>query len=77
MKLVLRNGYSVWLDFNRRQESLEGIRSFFQFLNIVGGETLVFEHRGGFEFKVVIFDKHGAEIFYPNMPTFSADEDGM
>lgn len=54
-----------------------GYTTFFQFLNIVGGETLVFKHCGGFAFKVGIFDMFGSEIQYPTMPNIAFDSDGM
>lgn len=77
MKNVLRNGYIACLDFNKNAERLEGISSFFRFLNISSGETLLFEHCGGFQFKVHIFNMYGSEIEHPTMHNIDADLDGM
>ncbi|XP_074360846.1 B3 domain-containing transcription factor VRN1-like [Apium graveolens] len=77
VKLVVRNGHAIWLDFNKTEEHLEGIQRFFQLLNITGGETLLFEHTGEFQFKVHIFDMHSSEIKYPRMHGTDPDFEGM
>lgn len=47
------------------------MRSFFQFLNLIGDETSVVQPSDGFQYEVGIFDMYGAEFDYPVMPNAS------
>ncbi|KAL8092095.1 hypothetical protein AgCh_034399 [Apium graveolens] len=77
VKIIVRNGYNAWIDHNKENGRLEGIERFFQFLNIKDGETLVFEHMGGFEFRVKVYNLFGCENNYLRMPTpYLAESDG-
>lgn len=67
VKLTVRTGYAIWLDFDKVKEFFVGMRLFFENFSITRGQTLVFEHCGGFEIKVCICDLYGSEIQYPNI----------
>lgn len=56
--------------------SFEGM-PFSQFFNLIGGETLLFQHCGAFQFDVKIFDIYGCEIDYASMPKKHEDFGGM
>lgn len=67
VKVVLRTGYAIWLDFDKVKERFVGLRVLFDNMNFTGGETVVFEHTGGFDFNVRVCDMYGSEINYPYM----------
>lgn len=71
--LILRTGYGIWLDFDKRNERFVGMRVFFDHFSIKRGHTLLFKHYGGFQFKVCIIDLYGSEIQYPNILPASED----
>ncbi|KAK1399501.1 hypothetical protein POM88_009364 [Heracleum sosnowskyi] len=67
VKMIVRNGYEIWVDFDKKNERFIGLGYFFSHFSLVGGQSLVFEYIGGFNFKVSIFGLDGSEIEYPNI----------
>lgn len=67
MKLIIRTGYEIWLDFDKAQEKFVGVRKFKADFGLRGGSFLVFEYIGGFNFRVCILAIDGCEIKYPSM----------
>lgn len=65
VKVVVRTGYCIWVDFDKVNEQFIGLRAFYKDFSIQGGHTLLFEFCGDFEFKVCIVDLYGSEIEYP------------
>lgn len=65
IKLQVRNGYQLWVDFVKINVHFVGMRDLFKDFNLRGGESLMFEYVGGFYFKVFIFSAAGSEIEYP------------
>lgn len=66
VKVLLQTEYVIWLDFDKVKERFVGMRVFFENMNFIGGETLIFDHCGGFEYQVCICDMYGSKIHYPN-----------
>ncbi|KAK1387362.1 hypothetical protein POM88_015540 [Heracleum sosnowskyi] len=67
VKLIIRNGYEIWVDFDKENERFIGLGYLFSHFSLIGGQALVFEYIGGFNFKVSIFGLDGSEIEYPNI----------
>lgn len=67
VKLKIRNGYRIWVRFDKMKCMILGMKSFFIDFGLVGGEILVFEHRDNMCFGVYIIGRHGAEIQYPSV----------
>lgn len=65
VKIVVRNGYCIWLNFDKVNKHFTGLRAFYEDFSINAGHTLLFEYYGDFEFKVCIVDLYGSEIEYP------------
>lgn len=65
LKLVIRNGYEIWVDFDKVNNKLIGVGFLFSHFSIRGGQSLVFEHYGGFDMNVSIFGVDCSEIEYP------------
>lgn len=64
--LKLRTGYQMWVDFDKKREKLCGFSLFFKHFEIKGGQSLVFQYCGGYNFNVSILGVDFAEIEYPN-----------
>ncbi|XP_074368824.1 uncharacterized protein LOC141708896 isoform X2 [Apium graveolens] len=67
LKIIVRTGYEIWLDFDKLNEKFNGLREFYHDFGIICGNTLLFEYVGNFDMKVVILDMHGSEIQYPSI----------
>ncbi|XP_074338985.1 B3 domain-containing protein Os08g0324300-like [Apium graveolens] len=66
LKIIVRNGYEIWVDFDKVNEKFKGFREFYHDFGIISGNTLLFEYVGNFDMKVVIVDMYGSEIQYPH-----------
>lgn len=66
-RLIVRNGYAKWIDFDLVKEQFIGLRDFYQDFGLSSGHTLVFEYAGDFDMKVFICDMYGSEIEYPKI----------
>ncbi|KAK1373092.1 hypothetical protein POM88_029285 [Heracleum sosnowskyi] len=69
VKLSMRNGYEMWLDFDKKKEKFIGLYFLYSYFCLKGGQSLFFEYAGGFVFKVSIFGFDGSEIEYKHVCT--------
>ncbi|KAK1375385.1 hypothetical protein POM88_031578 [Heracleum sosnowskyi] len=67
VKRSMRNGYEMWLDFDKKKEKFIGLHFLYSYFCLKGGQSLFFEYAGGFVFKVSIFGFDGSEIEYPKV----------
>ncbi|KAK1387750.1 hypothetical protein POM88_015928 [Heracleum sosnowskyi] len=67
VKLIIRNGCEIWVDFDKKNERFTGLGYLFSHFSLRGGQSLVFQYVGGFNFNVSIFGLDGSEIEYPNI----------
>ena len=65
IKLIVRNGYEIWLDLDKVNGKLIGMRRFYEDFGVQAGQTLLFVYVGGFDVNVCIFGFDDAEIDYP------------
>ncbi|KAK1371083.1 hypothetical protein POM88_037175 [Heracleum sosnowskyi] len=65
IKIKVRNGYELWLDFVKTYKRFFGLSIFYKDFKLRSGQRLLFEYMGGFNFNVVIFGICGSEIEYP------------
>ncbi|KAL1824410.1 hypothetical protein ACET3Z_011188 [Daucus carota] len=65
IKLSVRNGYEIWLDVDKVNGKLIGMRRFYEDFGVEPGQTLMFVYVGGFDMNVFIFGFDDAEIDYP------------
>lgn len=66
-RLRLRTGYEFWVDFDKGKQKLKGMSLFFKHFNLKGGESLVFDYCGGYNFNVFILGSDFSEIDYPSI----------
>lgn len=67
VRLIVRNGYAKWIDFDLVKEQFIDLRDFYENFGVTSGHTLVFEYAGDFDMKVFICDMYGLEIEYPKI----------
>lgn len=65
VKLNVRNGYEIWLDFDKHKGTFIGLDLFLAHFSVVEGQSLLFDYHGGFDFIVSIMDVDGSETVYP------------
>ncbi|WOH10139.1 hypothetical protein DCAR_0729601 [Daucus carota subsp. sativus] len=65
IKIVLRTGYTLWLDYDKKKSQFFGIKELFSDFSVTGGQLLVFTYSGGFMFDLCIIGVDGGEIQYP------------
>ncbi|KAL8108432.1 hypothetical protein AgCh_024768 [Apium graveolens] len=65
VRVLVRNGYELWVDFDRVSEKFRGLGDFFHDFGMKSGNTLVFQYGGDFDMKVCILDIYDSEIQYP------------
>ncbi|KAK1372626.1 hypothetical protein POM88_028819 [Heracleum sosnowskyi] len=65
IKIKVRNGYELWLDFVTIYQRFFGLSTFYKDFKLRSGQRLLFEYMGGFNFNVVIFGICGSDIEYP------------
>ncbi|KAK1354729.1 hypothetical protein POM88_047985 [Heracleum sosnowskyi] len=74
VKLSTRNGYGMWVDFDKRRGRFFGMKPLFRNFKIEGGQSILFDFVGEFKFNLQIFDVFGFEIDYPAvMPTLDGE----
>ncbi|XP_074364412.1 uncharacterized protein LOC141705289 [Apium graveolens] len=67
VRVLVCNGYELWVDFDKVSEKFRGLGDFFHEFGMKSGNTLVFQYGGDFDVKVCILDIYGSEIQYPPM----------
>lgn len=65
IKLSVRNGYEIWLDLDKVNGKLIGMRRLYEDFAVEPGQTLMVVYVGGFDMNVCIFGFDDAEIDYP------------
>ncbi|KAK1395837.1 TF-B3 domain-containing protein [Heracleum sosnowskyi] len=65
--VILRNGYRLPVDFDRRRGILKGFLWFFNHFDLKGGEMLLFEYYGRYDLNVYIIGTNCSEIEYPSI----------
>lgn len=65
VKVLVRNGYELWLDFDKKNGKFKGMLDLLSHFSIEEGQSIVFEYAGGFNFNVTILSVDSAEIEYP------------
>ncbi|KAF1001429.1 hypothetical protein AG4045_028131 [Apium graveolens] len=67
VRVLVCNGYELWVDFDKVSEKFRGLGDFFHEFGMKSGNTLIFQYGGDFDVKVCILDIYGSEIQYPPM----------
>ena len=65
MELKLRNGYVQPVQIDKERCLIKGVLSFFKNMELNGGELLLFEYFGRYNFHIYIIGSNGSEIQYP------------
>ncbi|KAK1398544.1 hypothetical protein POM88_008407 [Heracleum sosnowskyi] len=65
LKLKFRNGYELWVD--RLCGILKDTRILLRDFNLEGGEVLLLEYCGNFDFVVYVIGLDGCELNYPRV----------
>ncbi|KAK1372387.1 hypothetical protein POM88_028580 [Heracleum sosnowskyi] len=65
LKLKLRTGYEIWVD--RMRGIMKGTRLLLRDMNLEGGELLLLEYCGDFDFVVYVIGVDGCELKYPRV----------
>ncbi|KAK1398582.1 hypothetical protein POM88_008445 [Heracleum sosnowskyi] len=66
-RLKVRTGYEFSVDFDKRKQRISGLSLFYKNFGLKGGESLVFEYCGGYNFNLFILGDDFSEIEYPSI----------
>ncbi|KAL1833681.1 hypothetical protein ACET3Z_003332 [Daucus carota] len=65
--LKLRNGYVLSVEFDRSLGRLNGVSDLFQYLELKGGELLLFEYFGRYNMNIYVMNTNCSEMNYPDI----------